>query len=110
MNLDDQIPVLIRHILEADIAQYASIVQEHIYPAKGLDGGVDNLVAILNAIIIRDSFASSSSDLVDNHIRCLRKMSVMVIEKPGRRTTYFGGAALAFKRASEIIDDDICAS
>ena len=81
MNLDDQIPVLVGHVLEADIAQYASIVQEHIYPAKGLDGSVDNSVAIFNAIIIRDSFPSSSSDLIDNHIRCLRKTSAMVIEK-----------------------------
>ena len=83
MNLDDQIPVLIRHVLEADIAQDASIVQEYVYPTKGLDGSVDNSVAIFNAIIIRDSFAPSSSDLVDNHIRCLRKMSVMVVGKIG---------------------------
>lgn len=85
MDLDNQIPVLIRHILEADIAQDAGIVQQHIYSAKGLDGSVDNTVAILDAVIVRNSFASGSSDFVDDHVRCLGCMSVMDMEKMGRQ-------------------------
>lgn len=80
MDLDHQIPVLIRHILEANIAQDAGIVQEHIDSAKVLDGSVNDTVAVLDAVIVGDSFASSSSDFVDDHVRCLGSMSVMGME------------------------------
>ena len=85
MDLDHQIPVLIRHILEAYIAQDAGIVQEHIYSAEVLDGSVDDTVAVLDAVIVRNSFASSSSDIVDDHVRCLGCMSVMAWSKIGRQ-------------------------
>lgn len=80
MDLDHQIPVLIRHILKANIAQNAGIVQEDIYSAKILDGSVDDTIAVLDAVIVGDSLASSSSDFVDDHVRCLGCMSVMGME------------------------------
>ena len=35
-----QIPVLVLHVLKADIAQNAGIVDEDIYPSEVLDSGV----------------------------------------------------------------------
>ncbi len=71
MDFDDQVPILIRHVFEADIPQNTGVVKEHIYPAKCLDSGVYYPIAILDAVIIRDSFASSSSYVIDNYVRCL---------------------------------------
>jgi hypothetical protein len=48
VDLHDEVPVLVLHVLEADVSQNASIVDEHVDSAKGLDGSLDNLVAILD--------------------------------------------------------------
>lgn len=48
VNLHHQIPVLILHVLEADVSENAGVVDEHIDPAERLDGGLDNPVAILD--------------------------------------------------------------
>jgi len=48
MNIHDQIPILVLHVLEADIAEDAGIVDEDIYSAKVLDCRLDDLVSILD--------------------------------------------------------------
>jgi len=64
--LHHQVPVLIFHVLEADIAQNAGIVDEDINSAKGLDRSLDNLVAVLDRVVVRDGLAASRCDLLDN--------------------------------------------
>lgn len=68
MHLHDQVPVLILHVLKADIPQNASIVDEHVDAAKGLDGSLDNLVAIFDRVVVRDGLAACRSDFVDDSV------------------------------------------
>lgn len=73
MNLDDQVPVSVGHVLEANIPQDARIVEQDIYPAEFLDGSLDDVFAILDTVIIRNCFAASSSNLLDDYISGLDK-------------------------------------
>lgn len=66
MDLDNQIPILILHILKADVPQDPRIVDEHIDPPKRLNGRLDDLVAVLNAVVVRDRLAARGFDLVDD--------------------------------------------
>lgn len=68
MDLDDQIPIFILHILKADIPQDPRIVDEHIDPPKRLDGSLNDPVAVLDAVVVRDRFAASGFDLVNDDI------------------------------------------
>lgn len=68
MNLDDQIPILILHILEANVPQDPRIIDQHIDPPEGLNGRLDDLLAILDAVIVGDGLAARGFDLVDDYI------------------------------------------
>lgn len=68
MNLDDQIPILILHILEADVPQDPGIVDQHIDPSEGLNGRLDDLLAILDTVVVGDGLAARGFDLVDDDI------------------------------------------
>jgi hypothetical protein len=68
MNSSDQIPVLIAHVLEADVPKDTGIVEQHVDSAIGLDGCFDDLVAILNAVVVGYRLAACGLDLVDNYI------------------------------------------
>ena len=71
--LHHQVPVLVFHVLEANVAQDAGIVDEDINPAEGLDRGLDDLVAILDGVVVCDGLAASRCDLLDNLVRGLWK-------------------------------------
>lgn len=73
MNFDDQVPIRVGHVFEADIPQNACIIQQDIYPPEFLNCSLDNLFPILDAVVIRHSFAASSSYLVHNYIGGLYK-------------------------------------
>lgn len=75
MNLEDEIPVLVFHVLEADVAQNTGVVDEDVDTAEGLDGRVDNPVAILDAVVVGYCLAACGFDLVDDDIGSLREMS-----------------------------------
>ena len=77
MDLDDQIPILILHILETDISQDPGIVDEHIDPPKRLDGRLDDLLAVFNAVVVCDRLAASGFDLVDDYVGRLVGGSVL---------------------------------
>lgn len=68
MDLHDQVPVLILHVLETNIPEDTSIVDEHINPAISLDGRLDNLVTILDRVVIRNGLSASCLDLFDYNI------------------------------------------
>lgn len=107
MHLDDQVPVLVCHILKADIPQYASVIEKHIYPAEVLDGGIDDSVAVFDAVVIGNGIPSHCSYFIDNDIGSLFEELALVwclVEKPG---VYLRGAAFAFERTSEVVDDHI---
>ena len=64
MDFNDQVPIGIRHILEADIPQNTSIINEDINSAKCLYCSIDNLLAVLNAVIIGNSSSAGRLDLL----------------------------------------------
>ncbi len=68
MDLDSQIPILIFHVLEADIPQNAGIVDEHIDPSKRLDGSLDDVLPVLDAVVVCDRFAACGFDLINDYI------------------------------------------
>ncbi len=68
MDLEYQIPILIFHILEADIPEDSSIIDEDVYPAKILNGGLNDSLSILHAVIIRYRLSACGFDFVDNDI------------------------------------------
>ena len=71
MYSDDQVPVLVLHILEADIPQDTSIIDEHVDAAVVLDGRLDDLLAVGHAVVVGYCFAARGFDLVDDDIGCL---------------------------------------
>ncbi len=73
VHLHNQIPVLVSHILEADISQDASIVDQHINTTKCIDGRLDDPIAILHAVIVGHGFAAGRADLLDYNICSLPK-------------------------------------
>ncbi len=68
MDLEDEIPVGILHVLEADIPEDAGIIDQHIDATEVLDGRVDNLVAEFDRVVVGYGLAASSTDLVDDDI------------------------------------------
>lgn len=71
MDLEDQIPVLVLDVLEADVSQDTSVVDQDVDPAEGLDGSFDDLVAVLNGVVVGDGFPTSLLDLIYDHIGSL---------------------------------------
>lgn len=75
MDLHDQIPVCIFHVLEADVSQNAGVVDEHVYPAKGLDSSLNDLVTILYRVVIGHGVSAGLFDLVDDYVSSLGNVS-----------------------------------
>lgn len=71
MDLVNQIPILVLHILKADISEDSSVVDQDIDAAKGLDGGIYDLVAELHAVVVGNGLPASCLDLLDNDIGSL---------------------------------------
>ena len=92
MNLDNQIPIRIRHVLEADVPKDARIVDEHIYPSKVLDGRLDNLVSILDAIVVGNGFATGRANFVDDYIGCLYNLTLALESLDGERRALADGS------------------
>jgi len=68
MHGHNQIPVLVLHVLEADITEDTSVVDQDIDAAECLDGGLDDLVAIGDTVVVGNGLAACGFDLVDNNI------------------------------------------
>jgi hypothetical protein len=68
VHLHDQIPVGILHVLEANVSEDSRIVDQDVDSAKGLDGCVDDLVAILDRVVVGNSLAAGCFDLVDDDV------------------------------------------
>jgi hypothetical protein len=64
----NQVPILVLHILEADISEDAGVVEEDINAAKIINGSLDDSIAILDAVVVGDGFAACSLDFVNYNI------------------------------------------
>ena len=67
----NQIPVLIFQVLKGNIPQDTGIVDEDVDPAILFDGRLDDLLAMLNAVVVGHGLSPCCSDLVDDNISCL---------------------------------------
>lgn len=80
MDSHDEVPVSILHVLEADVPEDTSIVDEDIYPAKVLDGSLNDLVAIFDRVVVGNCAASRGLDLFDDDICGLCDMVSMIVD------------------------------
>ena len=75
MNLEDQVPILILHVLKADVTQDPGIVDQDMYASKALDCSLDDCLAILDTVVVCNSLSSCALDLLYHsigslHIQC----------------------------------------
>jgi len=87
MDVPDQVPILIFHILERNVSEdpwasyvtskerSTSIVNEDMDSAKSLDSSLDNLVSIDYGIVVCNSGSTSFLDLYKITVRQLRARS-----------------------------------
>lgn len=68
----DKVPVLVGQVLEASVAQDTGIVEQDVDAAEGADGGLDDALAVLNAVVVGDGLAAGLLDLVDYNIGGLK--------------------------------------
>lgn len=77
VDLDDQIPILILHILKADVSQDPRIIDKDIDPPERLNGRLDNSLAILDTVVVCDRLAARGFDLIDDYIGGLDACSAL---------------------------------
>jgi hypothetical protein len=107
MHFDDEVPVFIFHILEADISKDTCIVEQDIDPTEGFYGCLDDTLSVLYTVVVGDSLPSGSFDLVDNDVSGLK-----LSRQQGRKlyddcALDLGRIALALEGGPKIIDNDI---
>ena len=103
---------MIFHVLEADVAQNAGIVDEDVDSAKGLDGGLDNPVTILNRVVVCYGLAAGRCDLLDDLVGGLGRDNVSARPErkkgpSGSESSHLSTTALTLERATQVVDDDI---
>jgi hypothetical protein len=72
VDLVDEVPVLLLHVFEADIAQDAGIVDEHINAPEVVNGCLDDGLSILNRVVVGDGLAACSTDRLNDFVCGLR--------------------------------------
>jgi hypothetical protein len=80
MNLVDQVPVGLLHVLEADIAQDTGIVDQHVDATKVVDGRLDNEITILDRVVVCDRLAACGANLLND---CIRRLFTTVSQIMG---------------------------
>lgn len=68
MNLENEVPILVLDILEADVSQDTGVVDQNIDTTKALDRGVDNLVAVFYGVIVCNGLAAGILYFIDDYI------------------------------------------
>jgi len=71
MHCLDQIPVLILHVLEADIPQDTGVIYQNIDATEVIDGGLDDGFTVLHAVVVGNSLAALGADFLDDGIGSL---------------------------------------
>lgn len=110
MNFNNEVPVIILHILKTDVSKNTCIVEQNINATEGLYGCVDNALSVLDAIVVRNRLSSSSLDFIDNNISGLE---VPCQYGSGIETDWaldFGRIALPFERSPKIVNHHVGSS
>ena len=89
VDLNDQIPIRVGHVLESHISKNAGIVDEDMDMTVFLNSSLDDAFAVVHAVIIRDCLAP----------RCLNLSN--------DRVSRLGRLAVSLESASKVVHDDI---
>ena len=76
MNLVDQVPVLIFHLLEGNISQNAGIIDENIYLSEVVNCSFDYFLSEFYWIVVSNCDSSLGLYLVDNLISSIVAVSL----------------------------------
>jgi len=68
VHLENQIPVLVLHVFEADVSKNSRIVDQDINPSKRFNGSFNDSFSVFDAVVVGNSFAASGLDLFNNGI------------------------------------------
>jgi hypothetical protein len=68
VDVVDEVPIRLLHVLEADISQNTGIVDENINATKGINGRLDDGFSILDRIVVADRLAACGADLFDDFV------------------------------------------
>ena len=66
VNVVDEVPIRLLHVLEADVAQDTRIVDQDIDATEGINGRLDNVLSVLDRVVVGDRLAACRADLVDD--------------------------------------------
>ncbi len=92
VDLVDQVPVRLGHLVEADVAEDAGVVHHDVDAPVGVHRGLDDLRAVGDRVVVGDGLAAGFLDLVHHHVGRLR------------------AAAAAVDVAAEVVDHDLGAA
>ena len=73
MDLEDEIPVILGHLMERHVAQDAGVVDEDVDASVGVHRRLDDLVAELHRVVVGRCIATSLFDLGDYFVGCPRR-------------------------------------
>ena len=65
----DEVPVLLRHLVKARVAQDARVVHHDVHAAEGVEGVLDDAPALLHRLVVGHRLAARVDDLLD-HLIC----------------------------------------
>jgi hypothetical protein len=71
MDFVNEVPVLLLHVLEANIAQNSGVVNEDIDAAEVVNGGFDDGLAVLDRFVVGNGFAACGTNGFDDLVCCL---------------------------------------
>ena len=77
VDVDDVVPLLLRHRHEHAVAQDAGVVDQHVEVAEGVDRGADQRLAAVPArdvVVRRDGLAAGGADLLGGLLRDLAEV------------------------------------
>ena len=69
MDPDDVVPLLGGHVDEHPVAEDAGVVDQHVEPAEGVDGGLDDPtggVVVADVVAVGDGFAAHGPNGIDD--------------------------------------------
>ena len=85
MDLVNEFPICLLHVLEADITENTGVVDEDIDAPKGIDCGLDDPFAILNGVVVGDCLAACGLDLIDDLVGSLSLWLVAALREVYRK-------------------------
>lgn len=77
MDTVDQVPILILHVLEANITQDTSIVNEYINATEVLNSSINNGGTVLYTAVVGDRLSARGADLLNDNICSLSQVSLI---------------------------------